>query len=96
MGFDTDRNLGWSRVSLKVVPIPPCRFGLRFFKLAQAGVPNANLIRPQDLKTCTSSEGATDLCLIGGSSIKADSDNDNNTQTQTEIDTSNISDDSIF
>ena len=67
-----------------------------FFKLAQAGVPNANLIRPQDLKTCTSSEGATDLCLIGGSSIRAASDNDNNTQTQTEIDTSNISDDSIF
>lgn len=96
MGFDTDRNLGWSRVSPEGGAYTALPIWAEFFKLAQAGVPNANLIRPQDLKTCTSSEGATDLCLIGGSSIRAASDNDNNTQTQTEIDTSNISDDSIF
>lgn len=69
MGFDTDRDLGWSASqgpeggAYSALPV-----WAEFFKLAQKDVPDADLAKPLDVMRC-SNEGITDLCLKGSSAI---------------------------
>lgn len=99
MGFDTDRDLGWSRTSPEGGAYTALPIWAEFFKRAQQGVPPAELIRPQNLSSCISPEGIKDLCLLNGRSITSENAAEQQEQpqpTQTEIDTSNIDDENIF
>ncbi|MDO5352751.1 MAG: PBP1A family penicillin-binding protein [Succinatimonas sp.] len=99
MGFDTDRNLGWSRISPEGGAYTALPIWAEFFKRAQQGIPSAEIIRPKNVSNCTSPEGANDLCLLNGKNLSSENDNEQTEQnipTQTEIDTSNIDDENIF
>ena len=99
MGFDTDRDLGWSRTSPEGGAYTALPIWAEFFKRAQHGVPPAEIIRPKNLSTCTSPEGIKDLCLVNGRSLSSENTYEQQEQsqpTQTEIDTSNIDDENIF
>ncbi|MBQ9274703.1 MAG: PBP1A family penicillin-binding protein [Succinivibrio sp.] len=69
MGFDTDRDLGYSRSkgpeggAYSALPI-----WAEFIKRAQNGVPEAPLLKPEDLGTCSNS-GIVDLCIKGTKAI---------------------------
>lgn len=111
MGFDTDRDLGWSRTqgpeggAYSALPI-----WARFIKITEVGKPAAPLPIPEGLGKCTNA-GITDWCISGGTSISETgveepvdengegTTTDNNSEdssSQTEVDTSNISSDNIF
>ena len=111
MGFDTDRDLGWSRTqgpeggAYSALPI-----WARFIKITEEGKPAAPLPIPEGLGKCTNA-GITDWCISGGTSISETgveepveengegTTTDNNSEdssSQTEVDTSNISSDNIF
>ena len=108
MGFDTDRDLGWSRTqgpeggAYSALPV-----WAEFVKVAEKGKDNAPLPVPNGLSKC-SNNGITDWCILGGTSIsesssetvdensQSPSNNANQKQVQNEIDTSSVSADSIF
>ena len=107
MGFDTDRDLGYSRFTgpeggaYSALPI-----WAQFVKIAEEGQPMAELPVPEGLYKC-SNGGLTDWCIAGSSSISqggtvAEADDSNTLedsskeQTQTEIDTSTVDTDNIF
>ena len=93
MGFDTDRDLGWSRASAEGGAYTALPIWAYFFKLAQEGVASSPIAKPEGIYTCTSPEGASDLCFTGG---KIQSENEVKEKSQSEVDTSHITDDSIF
>lgn len=95
MGFDTNRDLGHSRISPEGGAYTALPIWAEFFKQAQKGKSEANLIKPQGINYCISTQGNEDLCLTGGSNLE-DEEHDDDTPSQTEIDTSNITDDNIF
>ena len=111
MGFDTDRDLGWSRSqgpeggAYSALPI-----WYTFIKAAQEGKPSAPLPIPEGLGKC-SNNGIVDWCINGGTSISEDSfgtvggaatgDGESTAQetqqnTQSEVDTSTVDEDNIF
>ncbi|NLK84769.1 MAG: PBP1A family penicillin-binding protein [Aeromonadales bacterium] len=110
MGFDTDRDLGWSRTqgpeggAYSALPI-----WAEFVKLTQKNLPPAPLPVPAGLGKCNVN-GITDWCVSGGHSIQTGSSETDgaagddgqtitqpgSTQSQTEVDTSDISTDDIF
>lgn len=69
MGFDTDRDLGYSASqgpeggAYSALPV-----WAEFFRLAQHGVPEQNMDKPADVKQC-SNDGISDLCLKGSQAI---------------------------
>ena len=106
MGFDSDRDLGWSRTqgpeggAYSALPI-----WAEFIKLSQAGTPPAPIPVPAGLEKC-SNHGISDWCIRGGTTISETDVGDDgveNTATdsrgvpvQTEVDTSGVSSDNIF
>lgn len=97
MGFDTDRDLGWSRTqgpeggAYSALPI-----WAEFIKTAQKDVPEALLVKPEEVKSCTN-EGISDLCLAGSSAIKeGESTFQQSSKPHGDLDTSNIKTDEIF
>ncbi|MCR5536041.1 MAG: PBP1A family penicillin-binding protein [Succinivibrio sp.] len=104
MGFDTDRNLGWSRAqgpeggAYSALPI-----WAEFIKKAQQGVPEAPLPMPEGLAKCTNN-GVTDWCLPRSSSVSAQDAVNNSIDdpfgeggmVQNEVDTSTVEEDDIF
>ena len=107
MGFDSDRDLGWSRTqgpeggAYSALPI-----WAEFIKISQQGTAPAPIPVPAGLEKC-SNHGITDWCIRGGTTIsESDVEGDEgveNTATdsrgapvQTEVDTSGVSSDNIF
>lgn len=107
MGFDSDRDLGWSRTqgpeggAYSALPI-----WAEFIKLSQEGTAPAPIPVPAGLEKC-SNNGITDWCIRGGTTISESDaggeDITENTATdsrgapvQTEVDTSGVSSDNIF
>ncbi len=106
MGFDSDRDLGWSRSqgpeggAYSALPI-----WAEFIRLSQTGTAPAPIPVPEGLEKC-SNRGITDWCIRGGTTISESEDSSDvsdNTATdstgapiQTEVDTSGVSSDNIF
>ncbi len=97
MGFDTDRNLGYSVTTgpeggaYSALPI-----FAEFVKRAQHDVPSSPIIMPEGMVKCTFN-AMTDWCLPHSKSIADDTvDQFSDEPEQTEVDTSTVSDDNIF
>ena len=100
MGFDSDRDLGWTRTqgpeggAYSALPI-----FAEFIKRAQHGIPDSPLIQPEGLQRCTSN-GITDWCIAGSSAI-ADTAADVEAESEYSrqgggVDTSEVDPDEIF
>ena len=76
MGFDTDRDLGYSASqgpeggAYSALPV-----WAEFFKRAEEGVPETQMPRPLDVIQCTNQD-ITDICLKGSSAISEGSVDD--------------------
>lgn len=107
MGFDSDRDLGYSRFqgpeggAYSALPI-----WAQFVKVSEEDQPMAELPVPEGIYKC-SNEGITDWCIKGATSISQDgaagdesteeqSEAQSGDTTQTEIDTSVVDSDNIF
>ena len=69
MGFDTDRDLGYSATqgpeggAYSALPV-----WAEFFKRAEEGVPQTPMPKPLDIMQCTN-QGITDICLKGSEAV---------------------------
>lgn len=92
MGFDTDRDLGYSAQGPEGGAYSALPVWAEFIKRSQQKVPQDPLPMPSGIFKC-SNEGITDLCLKGGTSLsqvsEASNINDDNTPAQNAGDNSN-------